>query len=119
MSYELWSALDDIARAIKPRDAMPGHDAAGGTVDSLTEAVMGITAGLVRIAEALHRLADAHEDAREPAARDAPPSAREACPKCAKPMATEIDWRDIPEGEGEWLCWGTPESCETDPGGAA
>ncbi len=32
---------------------------AGGTVGSLTEAVMGVTAGLVAIATAIHDLADA------------------------------------------------------------
>ena len=37
----------------------PGQDATGGTVDSLTEAVMGTTAGLVRIADAISDLAEA------------------------------------------------------------
>lgn len=30
------------------------------------------------------------------------------CDSCHKPPATDADWRDIPEGEGEHLCWGTP-----------
>ena len=47
-----------IARAIAA-DAAPGRDAAGGSVESLTEAVMGVTAGLVQIADAIGRLADA------------------------------------------------------------
>lgn len=38
---------------------MAGQDATGGSVASLTEAVMGITAGLVQIADAINNLADA------------------------------------------------------------
>lgn len=41
---------------------MAGYDEAGGTVTSLTEAAMGITAGLCKIAEAIDRLASAVED---------------------------------------------------------
>ena len=48
-----------IADAIAPASALPGHDAAGGRVDSLTEAVMGVTAGLCRIADAIEALATA------------------------------------------------------------
>ena len=48
-----------IAKAICPQDAMAGHDETGGRVESLTEAVMGMTAGLCRIAEAIAGLADA------------------------------------------------------------
>lgn len=48
-----------VANAITPRAAAPGHDEPGGTVESLTEAVMGVTAGLCRIAAALHDLAEA------------------------------------------------------------
>ncbi len=55
----LASCAGAIARAILPPDTMPGHDAAGGTVASLTEAIMGMTAGLVQIATAIHDLADA------------------------------------------------------------
>lgn len=43
-------------------NAAPGHDAAGGRVESLTEAVMGITAGLVAIAAAINHLAEAVRD---------------------------------------------------------
>lgn len=39
--------------------AAPGRDATGGTVGSLTEAVMGVTAGLCRIADAVNELAEA------------------------------------------------------------
>jgi hypothetical protein len=52
-------ALTAIANAITPRAALRGRDAAGGAVESLTEAAMGITAGLVQIAEALNNVADA------------------------------------------------------------
>jgi hypothetical protein len=47
-----------IAEAITPT-ASPGLDATGGTVASLTEAVMGITGGLVQVANAIESLADA------------------------------------------------------------
>jgi uncharacterized protein YukE len=53
------AALRSVANAITPRDAGAGRDAAGGTVDSLTEAVMGVTAGLCRIADAIEHLAEA------------------------------------------------------------
>ena len=48
-----------IATAITPRDALPGYDATGGTITSLTEAVMGMTGGLVQIADAIQSLAEA------------------------------------------------------------
>ena len=47
-----------IATAITPA-AAAGQDASGGHVESLTEAVMGINAGLVKVAEAISELADA------------------------------------------------------------
>jgi hypothetical protein len=40
-------------------DAISGEDATGGKVGSLTEAVMGVTAALVQIAEAIEGLANA------------------------------------------------------------
>lgn len=46
-----------IATAITPT-CVTGTDASGGQVGSLTEAVMGVTAGLHAIAEAINRLAD-------------------------------------------------------------
>jgi hypothetical protein len=55
-------AVDDIANAITPSMAA-GKDAAGGTIASLTEAVMGITAGLVRIADAIQEMAEAIREA--------------------------------------------------------
>lgn len=53
-----------LTNAIRPMGVAPGHDATGGTVDSLTEAVMGITGGLVRIADAMNNVADAIRDSR-------------------------------------------------------
>lgn len=53
---ELIYAVKRIAEAITPI-AVPGTDASGGTVDSLTEAVMGMTSGLVRIADAIEGIA--------------------------------------------------------------
>ncbi len=52
-----WSA-NRIAIAITP-NGTAGNDEAGGHVESLTEAVMGITAGLHKIAEAIESLAAA------------------------------------------------------------
>ena len=52
-------ALSRLANAIKPSSTSPGHDEAGGTVDSLTEAVMGVTTGLCKIAASISDLADA------------------------------------------------------------
>jgi len=48
-----------IAAAIIPPDAIPADDAWGGRVSSLTEAVMGMTGGLMAIAGAIENLADA------------------------------------------------------------
>jgi hypothetical protein len=48
-----------IANAITPGHAAGSTDASGGHVESLTEAVMGMTAGLGHIAEAIESLADA------------------------------------------------------------
>jgi hypothetical protein len=53
-----------IAHAILPAAAASDSDAAGVTVDSLTEAVMGATAGLVQIADAIHDLAQAVRERR-------------------------------------------------------
>lgn len=49
----------DVANSIAPVGAIPGQDAAGGHVTSLTESCMGITAGLMAIASAIETLADA------------------------------------------------------------
>jgi len=50
-------AMELLANAITPLDAS-GYDASGGTVTSLTEAVMGVSAGLSQIAEAIAGLKD-------------------------------------------------------------
>ena len=50
-----------IANAIT-KDVCGSHDAAGGYVESLTEAVMGLTASMVKIADAIDRVASAIED---------------------------------------------------------
>jgi len=64
------SALWGVANAITPTNSGPGKDAVGGTVDSLTEAVMGITKAIAEhdeyassvaledIANAIGRVAD-------------------------------------------------------------
>lgn len=59
--YELGRTLQHIADAVTA-PGIPGRDEAGGTVASLTEAVMGMTAGLCRIAEALEHIATAIEE---------------------------------------------------------
>ena len=56
---ETAEAAERIADAICYPAAAPGKDAAGGAVLSLTEAVMGVTAGLCRIADAVNNLAEA------------------------------------------------------------
>lgn len=56
---EISAAINNIARSIRPFDTSKGTDATGGTVDSLLEATMGITAGLVEVAHAIHDLANA------------------------------------------------------------
>lgn len=53
------SSIAGIGHAIVPEGPIAGHDAAGGLVISLTEAVMGVTAGLMKIAAAISDLADA------------------------------------------------------------
>lgn len=58
-------AADRIATAITPR-AAPGKDANGGHVESLTEAVMGMTVGLNAIADAINHLAEAVENRGRP-----------------------------------------------------
>ena len=58
---EVFQAGRAIANAITPRGSSPSHDDAGVCVDSLTEAVMGITAALCRVADALGAIANAIE----------------------------------------------------------
>ena len=55
----LKSGLIAVADAITPLRSLPGKDSTGGYVSSLTEAVMGMTAGLTEIANAIADLAEA------------------------------------------------------------
>ena len=57
-------AVARIADAIT-HNVVGNHDASGGYVTSLTEAVMGATAGLQSIADAIHHLAEAIENRRD------------------------------------------------------
>lgn len=57
-------ALERLSRAIMPH-ASAGKDAAGGRVESLIEAAMGMTAGLCKIAEAITDVADAMREAKQ------------------------------------------------------
>lgn len=50
--------LKTVAHAISA-NAAPGRDECGGVVSSLSESVMGVTAGLVRVAEGLESIAEA------------------------------------------------------------
>jgi hypothetical protein len=51
--------IGELADCIKPRELLPMKDDSGGLVGSLTEAVMGVTGGLVKIADAINNLAEA------------------------------------------------------------
>ena len=53
---DISESIGFLARSITAA-AAPGTDETGGTITSLTEAVMGITAGLCRIADAIEHLA--------------------------------------------------------------
>lgn len=55
-------SMNRIAEAIMPYVSAGGTDAAGAPVACLTEAVMGMTAGLCSIAEAISDLASAVRD---------------------------------------------------------
>ena len=59
---DLREAIREIAVAITSPTAGAGHDAFGGRVESLTEAVMGMAQGLQAIAVALDSLAAAVAD---------------------------------------------------------
>jgi hypothetical protein len=67
---KLVRAFGELDRAITPRGSgntlvTGGHDATGGYVTSLTEAVMGVTAGLCKIAEAIHGLSQSVRDTKD------------------------------------------------------
>lgn len=52
-------AINRVSDSIRPHNSVPSTDASGNRVDSLTEAVIGITAGLFAMAKAIDNLADA------------------------------------------------------------
>lgn len=68
---DIAAAMENIDGAIRllshavTADACGTEDETGGHVESLTEAVVGVTYGLMNIARALDRLADAAEKAVE------------------------------------------------------
>ena len=55
----LYQGLRNIANSITPMSAAGSTDATGGYVSSLTEALMGHTRAVVRVADALDNIADA------------------------------------------------------------
>jgi len=57
--HDLADAGLSISGSITTRGAAGGQDACGGHVESLTEAVMGMTSALVQIGQALNNIADA------------------------------------------------------------
>jgi hypothetical protein len=58
-------AIRSIGKAITPNNAGQGTDAAGGHVESLTEAIMGITSGLFKVADGLESIASAIREKTE------------------------------------------------------
>ena len=51
------NSIKTLAGAVYPPGVLAGRDASGGTVTSLSEAVMGINAGLEKVAAAIEYLA--------------------------------------------------------------
>ena len=62
ISNAIYNGLKSIANAITPLGAMAGRDATGGHIASLTEAVVGITAALVQVAEAINNVSVSIDD---------------------------------------------------------
>lgn len=60
----LASQCGRIANAIRPCDALPGSDSHGGSIDSLTEAVMSVGRSLDGVAEGLHDIAAAIRESK-------------------------------------------------------
>jgi hypothetical protein len=54
---DIADAIRQLANAVTIHDAVAGEDATGGSISSLTEAVMGITGGLVKVANSLEMVA--------------------------------------------------------------
>jgi hypothetical protein len=57
-SSKIAEAIIRFADAITPQNSVACTDAAGVNVSSLTEAIMGITAGLVGISDAIYTLGE-------------------------------------------------------------
>ena len=64
LSEAIEEGLNRLSGSITSQ-GMPGTDATGGTVYSLTESVMGITAALVQIADSINDLAEAVRETKE------------------------------------------------------
>lgn len=62
---ELIKAIYSLTTSISDPSTHAGKDATGGYVNCVTEALMGNTAGLVMIAEAINNLAEAVRDHKE------------------------------------------------------
>lgn len=93
MSDAIHEGMSKIANSIIPLGACSGTDATGGTVLSLTEACMGITAGLCRIADAINNLADAvTEEGRMKAACEAQERVLDAYRE--KTLRDSGDWKE-------------------------
>ena len=56
---EIEEAIFDLANAVKPHGTTASQDATGGYVGSMTEATMGISAGLMAVAGEIHEVSEA------------------------------------------------------------
>lgn len=93
LSEAIHEGMRKIANSITPLGVGGGRDAAGGNVESLTEACMGITSGLCRIADAINNLADAvTEDGRAKAACEAQERVLDAYRE--KTLRDSGDWKE-------------------------
>ncbi len=63
---QITAAVRNLANAITPSSALGTNDATGGYVTSHTEAIMGITSALCKIAESISDLADAVRETQCP-----------------------------------------------------
>ena len=59
---KMTEAIRELANSITPTNALGAQDASGGYVTSHTEAVMGLTAAMQRIASSISDLSDAIRD---------------------------------------------------------
>lgn len=64
LSEAIEEGLNRLSGSITAQ-ALPGTDATGGAVYSLTESVMGVTAALVQIANAIDNLAESVRETKE------------------------------------------------------